>query len=90
VSRGLGIGWWSVAYDTLPVARCAAEERRNVRIASDFNAAIRSLGFCLAIGGALTEAYARGRVAGIEDGKYLAPFDGRSAEQASGDGGVKP
>lgn len=52
------LGWWSVVYDLmLPIARDAAEERRNIRLASDANAAIRCLGFCIASAGALEAAY---------------------------------
>ena len=61
VTRGLGLGWWSVAYDMLPLARDAAEDRRNVRIASDFDAAMRSIGFCIASAGALHRSFFLGQ-----------------------------
>jgi hypothetical protein len=71
VTRGLGLGWWSVAYDSLPLARDAAEDRRNVHLASDFDSAMRSLGFCIATAGALTHERLQGHEAGIKDGLFL-------------------
>ena len=90
MTRGLGLGWWSVAYDSLPLARDAAEDRRNVHLASDFDCAMRSLGFCIAVAGALTHSWdlgwARGEAAtdpkvSIEEwrAKWQPNLDGRAA-----------